>query len=499
MKPVTYLLLILALSNPAYAGGSGLTGLFDGGGLSVAPMQERLADANFTKISAVEQIKFRSVGTMAIYADRGMTRTGGCTASLIAGTADDQAPVYVLTAGHCVANPKLLPGEILSDKKILFGQFETRALPTAQGPGLSYLFMSITYAVQDGHDLAILGLGLTAGELRKNGLGVYTLQASPAATGTGIEAVGYSPLLGEALHRSECELESYVYGSEYRHHCSTVPGMSGSPVFSKISGQIIGVTSTTFTGYNTASPVAVLATCFDAQGKFELSLPGCTLPRPCSNQLGCLKDSCAGGNGRACFDLGEHSQQKGGRIPFSVQSAAAFHRQACELGMAKSCARVGELYTMATEAVKSSELPDPEQKAGGYFAKACALGDTNGCANLGWLSERGAGGVKQDTAQAFELYTKACARHDRSGCQYLGGLYDAGKVVPQSFEKALPAFETACDFNGAYACATVGYYYSDGLGVAIDLSKAIQAFDKACALGNKNGCDEAAKLRLGGT
>ena len=89
--------------------------------------------------------------------------------------------------------------------------------------------------------------------------------------------------------------------------------------------------------------------------------------------------------------------------------ALQYHKKACDLGWADSCAKVGYEYILGENVKGDSKL------AKNYYEKSCEMQYANGCFGLGAMYGYGKG-LSQDLSKAKELYGKACDLGAKDGC-----------------------------------------------------------------------------------
>ncbi|MEW5833007.1 MAG: tetratricopeptide repeat protein [Campylobacterota bacterium] len=83
-------------------------------------------------------------------------------------------------------------------------------------------------------------------------------------------------------------------------------------------------------------------------------------------------------------------------------------KKACFKGHAMSCQLVGESFSV-------SDQPKDYHEALKYFSQGCTLKLPISCLHAGYLYENGYG-VRQDIAEAWELYGKSCDYGMQEGC-----------------------------------------------------------------------------------
>lgn len=97
-------------------------------------------------------------------------------------------------------------------------------------------------------------------------------------------------------------------------------------------------------------------------------------------------------------------------------------------------------------------------------------------------------------AEPHEKMKEVCNSGDSVTCFNLGILYQLGKDVEQSYEKANIYYSKACDMNHSEGCLNLGYLYYFGQGVDENNTKAKLYFSKTCELKNDNGCNNLKSL-----
>lgn len=253
----------------------------------------------------------------------GLIKTGPgwwCTGTIIRTGDSRDAPAYLLTAGHCA--DRELPGSeaIRVDKPARAGMTFTPNYFADIGDREKPIpVRKVAYATMKGLDIAVLELGATVGELMDRRIKPIPVSAEVASAGEAVENVGI-PVTGvlpklRYLHRSACAIGTqvnlvegvYHWEGVLRNHCSSVGGLSGSPLIATTTGQIVAVQGTmveegapgepacalnypcevtpegeriTNRAENYSHTAAAVPTCFDAEGYFRLDLPGCALEKP---------------------------------------------------------------------------------------------------------------------------------------------------------------------------------------------------------------------------
>ena len=242
---------------------------------------------------------------------------GTCTAFLIRPRPSPEAPVYVLTNGHCT-----LGGSVQN-------QVETNISTRNGTVTFDYFFdttnsppqiavKAIPYGTLKGLDVSIVELDTTWERLDAMRILPVTLAETPLRQGDEVYTIG-APVNGvpaeeQWLRRSDCAVEAVAQLAEgpWKFHdarrlrCGSVfGGASGSPVFDKRTNRVAAIINTSTQGNTFSSgdfvcftnspcelrasgaaveldagyalPLAGIDGCFDSGGRFNLRLPGCPL------------------------------------------------------------------------------------------------------------------------------------------------------------------------------------------------------------------------------
>ena len=242
-----------------------------------------------------------------------------CTAFFIRTPGGSNAPAYALAAGHCYS---------ISANEI----FVNQALPASTRPVRFRYFVDtqeqqvavpvrrLAYSTMRGWDVAVIELAATSGELQAQGLMPLQLEPAEPAPGTAISVVGAPgsnfPSADQFLRQSRCTLGeradliefTWHFWNVRRNDCEDiVGGVSGSPVISERTGNVVGIVNTTthlafqsgadFDCYagrpceisggvqkveeetSYSIPVAGLLGCFSDSGEFAHDRAACPLPR----------------------------------------------------------------------------------------------------------------------------------------------------------------------------------------------------------------------------
>ena len=238
----------------------------------------------------------------------GTARLPGCSGAVVRwASALDSDPAVVISNGHCVRFPFLGARETLVDVKqyrkieLLDGAGEVAT--TVRGTRLAYATMYRT-------DLAVYELRESYADLAAAGVTPLTLATRGPARGDRIRIPS-----GYWVEQRACT----TTGTAYRLHerswdwqrsirlpaldgCRIRGGYSGSPIVSRVTGEVVGIANTGYVGgrrcidsaceenqrgrvvmkrdMNYGQQTWLLTTCVGADRRFDLSVAGCRLPRP---------------------------------------------------------------------------------------------------------------------------------------------------------------------------------------------------------------------------
>ncbi|MCC6291219.1 MAG: hypothetical protein IT164_01100 [Bryobacterales bacterium] len=242
-----------------------------------------------------------------------------CTAFFIRTPGGSNASAYALAAGHCysITSNDIFVNQTLpaSTRPVRFRYFVD-----TQDQQLAVPVRRLAYSTMRGWDVAVIELATTAGELQAQGVTPLQLEPGDPLPGTAITVVGAPgtnfPASEQFLRQGRCTLGERVDLIEFvwhfwnvrRNDCEDiVGGVSGSPVISERTGNVVGIVNTTThlafqsggdfdcyagrpcelgggaqkveeeTSYSV--PVAGLLGCFSGEGVFAHDRAECPLPR----------------------------------------------------------------------------------------------------------------------------------------------------------------------------------------------------------------------------
>ncbi|MFF7988395.1 serine protease [Kitasatospora xanthocidica] len=238
----------------------------------------------------------------------GTVALSNCSGSLVRmpGSAASD-PALVLSNGHCLESGMPGPGEVVLNQ----ASSRTFTLLNASGGGVATLRATkVVYGAMTDTDVSIYQLNTSYSSIQSRyGIAPLTIAATHPVQGASIKVVsGYWKKI------YSCSVDGFAYrlkeadwtfkdSVRYTSTCNVIGGTSGSPVVDASSGQVVAVNNTinengerctldnpcevdqngTVTvrrGIGYAQETYGIPACFAAGNRFDLTLPGCTLPRP---------------------------------------------------------------------------------------------------------------------------------------------------------------------------------------------------------------------------
>ena len=296
------------LTNPAVR-----AAIFDRSGRKIPDREVNSDRVNWQMLSTATGRRYNGVGVIDL-------NDGVCTGFLFATGIHPNAPAYVLTNGHCQGSLSKLP----TDREIIVNRstktkFILNYFHDFKPDRLTIPVKRLVYGTMKNNDIAILELTKTQRELTKAGITPLQIAPKPPTLGEPLIVVGV-PSEGvkdelSFLHAATCQVgesanvkeDIYNWKRSIRHQCSIVGGMSGSPMISLKTQQVVGIINTgvndsaakqpqcslnrpcevvkngfvqTFPQENYGQPVDLIPSCFDRHGIFNLDRSTCELERP---------------------------------------------------------------------------------------------------------------------------------------------------------------------------------------------------------------------------
>jgi Trypsin-like peptidase domain len=305
--------VLLSIGTSGYFSGNIVhAAIFDRSGQKIPDREVNSDRVNWQMLSTAAGRKYNGVGLIDV-------NYGMCTGFPIS-TGKPNAPAYVLTNGHCQGKAGQLPKEreILVNRSTKT-QFTVNYFHDFKPDRLTIPVKRLVYGTMKNNDIAILELNITQRELTKAGINLLQIAPKPPELGEPVIVVGV-PSEGvkhelNYLHATTCQVgesahvkeDIYNWQRSIRHHCSIVGGMSGSPMISLKTQQVVGIINTgvndnaakqpqcslnrpcevgkhgfvqTFPQENYGQLVYQIPSCFDRRGIFSLDRSTCQLERP---------------------------------------------------------------------------------------------------------------------------------------------------------------------------------------------------------------------------
>ncbi|MFD4996301.1 S1 family peptidase [Streptomyces buecherae] len=219
----------------------------------------------------------------------------------------DRDPALVMSNGHCLEGGFPAPGEVVVDRPSsrTFTLLDARA-----GDAGTVRATKVAYATMTDTDVSLYEVDATYAEIKKRfGVKPLALASERPKAGTAISVVS-----GYWKKRYTCSVDGFVHelregrwtwkdSVRYTPECQTIGGTSGSPVVDTATGAVVAVNNTgnesggrctdnnpcevdengrvtVRKGINYAQQSYQITRCVADGNQVDLSLPGCTLPKP---------------------------------------------------------------------------------------------------------------------------------------------------------------------------------------------------------------------------
>jgi TPR repeat protein len=134
------------------------------------------------------------------------------------------------------------------------------------------------------------------------------------------------------------------------------------------------------------------------------------------------------------------------------------------------------------------------------YGTACDLGEPRACISLGFLYEVGRG-VPKSAERARVFHKKACDSGDQQGCFRLAAAYaELGPASNEDLRAAARINKQCCERGHGGCCFAAALSSRLGRGVPVNVDESRKLFERACACADAGGCIEAASMyeQLGG-
>ncbi|GGJ09109.1 S1 family peptidase [Streptomyces brasiliensis] len=238
----------------------------------------------------------------------GTVSLSNCSGSVVRLPASaDTDPALVMTNGHCLETGFPEPGEVIT------GQSSSRTFGLLNSAGTKVATLranQVVYSTMTDTDVTIYRTTTTYAAIKNSyGIGALTLQDTHPAAGTAITVVSgywkrtYACSIDGFVHRLKEGDWTWKDSVRYTSACQTIGGTSGSPVIDNATGKVVAVNNTgneegqrctvnnpcevdesgavtVRQGINYAEETYGIPGCFTTGNRLDLSLSGCTLPKP---------------------------------------------------------------------------------------------------------------------------------------------------------------------------------------------------------------------------
>lgn len=287
--------------------------IYDRQGNKLPDQSVNSSAVNWELLSTEQGKNYNGVGLLEQDSD------GFCTAFFVNTGGEENSPAYAITNGHCSDTNKFPAAQEIIINRPSHIVFKLNYFLNDKTHVRPVGVRQVVYATMKGTDITILELDTTFGQLVKEGFTPLRIDENSPKIGEPVEIIGI-PMTGvEAsqsfLHKAICELgqpanvreDVYQWQKSIRTRCSVVGGMSGSPLVSLKSHQVVAIANTgvdddalkqpecslnrpceissdggvaTFPKENYVQRVSNIPSCFDPKGIFNLNLPSCGLEKP---------------------------------------------------------------------------------------------------------------------------------------------------------------------------------------------------------------------------
>ena len=113
------------------------------------------------------------------------------------------------------------------------------------------------------------------------------------------------------------------------------------------------------------------------------------------------------------------------------------------------------------------------------YKKAVELGNTSSLIDIGYMYEKGRG-VSQSFIEAKKWYDKAATAKVKGAEHHIGFLYETGGTgLPQDYNAAMKQYKIAAERGETASMLRIGMLYEKGRGVTLSLDKALEWYQRA--------------------
>ncbi|WP_414168102.1 trypsin-like peptidase domain-containing protein [Streptoverticillium reticulum] len=275
-------------------------------------MRRPLVGALATVLVAGSTVVGLGAGTASAQANAvdfaGTVALSNCSGSVVRmPSSADNDPALVMTNGHCLETGMPDPGTVITDQPSsrTFGLLNSSA-----GKVATLHATKVAYSTMTDTDVTLYELNTTYAQIKQQyGIDALSLSPDHPVAGTAIKVVsGYWKKIYSCSvdgFVNELHEAGYVWKDSVRYTstCDVIGGTSGSPVIDASTGKVVAINNTgnengeqctmnnpcevdangnvtVHQGTNYAEETYGITKCFGTGNKLDLSLPGCTLPQP---------------------------------------------------------------------------------------------------------------------------------------------------------------------------------------------------------------------------
>ncbi|MFN3836065.1 MAG: tetratricopeptide repeat protein, partial [Glycocaulis sp.] len=145
--------------------------------------------------------------------------------------------------------------------------------------------------------------------------------------------------------------------------------------------------------------------------------------------------------------------------------------EACDLGVARACARAAWEWLHGFQG-----MPVSEEEAATLYLRACAYGDGAGCSETGDRLRTGTDGTK-DAESAAYAYEMGCLAAYPLACRSLAGMHTRGEI-PADLAQARALERFVC--RSGWGCATYASMLDKGTGGPVESDEARRVLKAEC-------------------
>lgn len=196
--------------------------------------------------------------------------------------------------------------------------------------------------------------------------------------------------------------------------------------------------------------------------------------------------SCDAKYGAACVVVGQ-IYRSSPKAPKIDETALKYFILGCEYGRKTGCIAAGNMIEDGIGAPKS------RANSLKYYELACNGGEGGGCFSRGLEFDKDNKPIISSIDISF--IKKACDFYYTIACEYLGNFMLDGIGTTKDEKGAIIVFETACEFDNGLNCYYAAKMYESGKGVVKSTDKAKELALKACDNSVAEACEFLESLK----